>query len=101
MCLENPNDVSVSSIREIADAANVKPNTFVRMARSVGLDGYEDFANLSARKSAMAASAFPTAPAGCNRWRKGGKLVEALCRHGGERDPQHRGDLCGSNPPQT
>ena len=35
--LENPNDVSVSSIREIATAANVKPNTLVRMARSVGL----------------------------------------------------------------
>ncbi len=41
--LENPNDVGVSSIREIAAAANVKPNTFVRMARTVGFDGYDDF----------------------------------------------------------
>lgn len=41
--LENPNDVSVSSIREIATAAEVKPNTLVRLARSVGFDGYEDF----------------------------------------------------------
>ena len=41
--LENPNDVSVSSIREMADAAAVKPNTLVRMARTVGFDGYEDF----------------------------------------------------------
>ncbi len=41
--LENPNDVGVSSIREIADAAGVKPNTFVRMARTVGFDGYEGF----------------------------------------------------------
>jgi len=41
--LDNPNDVGVSSIREIAEAANVKPNTFVRMARSVGFNGYEDF----------------------------------------------------------
>ena len=41
--LENPNDVGVSSIREIAEAANVKPNTFVRMARTVGFNGYEDF----------------------------------------------------------
>ncbi len=41
--LENPNDVGVSSIREIADAAGVKPNTFVRMARSVGFEGYDDF----------------------------------------------------------
>ncbi len=41
--LENPNDVGVSSIREIASAAGVKPNTFVRMARSFGFEGYEDF----------------------------------------------------------
>ena len=41
--LENPNDVSVSTVREIAEAAKVKPNTFVRMARQVGFEGYEDF----------------------------------------------------------
>jgi len=41
--LDNPNDVGVSSIREIAEAANVKPNTFVRMARTVGFNGYEEF----------------------------------------------------------
>ena len=41
--LENPNDVGVSSIREIAAAALVKPNTFVRMARTFGFEGYDDF----------------------------------------------------------
>ena len=41
--LENPNEISVSSIREIAEAADVKPNTLVRLARSVGFDGYEEF----------------------------------------------------------
>lgn len=41
--LENPNDVGVSTVREIAEAANVKPNTFVRMARQVGFEGYEGF----------------------------------------------------------
>lgn len=41
--LENPNDVGVSSIREIAEAAQVKPNTFVRMARQIGFEGYDDF----------------------------------------------------------
>jgi len=35
--------VGVSSIREIAEAADVKPNTFVRLARSVGFEGYESF----------------------------------------------------------
>lgn len=41
--LENPNDVGVCTVREIAEAAHVKPNTFVRMARQVGFEGYEDF----------------------------------------------------------
>jgi len=35
--LENPRDVGVSTVREIAEAANVKPNTVVRMARQVGV----------------------------------------------------------------
>lgn len=41
--LENPNCVGVSTVREIAEFADVKPNTFVRMARQVGFEGYEDF----------------------------------------------------------
>lgn len=41
--MENPADVGVSTVREIAEAANVKPNTFVRMARQVGFEGYDDF----------------------------------------------------------
>ncbi|MEM9782045.1 MAG: MurR/RpiR family transcriptional regulator [Pseudomonadota bacterium] len=41
--LENPAEVGVSTVREIAEAANVKPNTVVRMARQVGFEGYEDF----------------------------------------------------------
>jgi len=41
--LENPREVGVSTVREIAEAAKVKPNTVVRMARQVGFEGYEDF----------------------------------------------------------
>ncbi|MEM9319740.1 MAG: MurR/RpiR family transcriptional regulator [Pseudomonadota bacterium] len=41
--LENPADVGVSTVREIAEAAKVKPNTVVRMARQVGFEGYDDF----------------------------------------------------------
>ncbi|WP_306047223.1 MurR/RpiR family transcriptional regulator [Nioella sp. MMSF_3534] len=41
--LENPQDVGVSTVREIAEAAKVKPNTVVRMARQAGFEGYEDF----------------------------------------------------------
>jgi len=41
--LEHPNEVGISSIREIAEAADVKPNTFVRMARNAGLSGFDEF----------------------------------------------------------
>jgi len=41
--LENPNEIGVSSIRQLADAAGVKPNTFVRLARAFGFDGFETF----------------------------------------------------------
>ncbi len=41
--MENPNEVGISSVREIAEAAKVKPNTFVRMARQLGYEGYEEF----------------------------------------------------------
>lgn len=41
--LENPAEVGVSSMREVAEAAAVKPNTLVRMARAAGFDGYDEF----------------------------------------------------------
>ncbi|MDX1430854.1 MAG: MurR/RpiR family transcriptional regulator [Gammaproteobacteria bacterium] len=41
--LDHPAEVGVSSISRLADAAGVKPNSLVRMARAVGYDGYEDF----------------------------------------------------------
>lgn len=40
--LDNPNEVGVSSIREIAEAAEVTANSLVRMARAAGFEGYED-----------------------------------------------------------
>lgn len=40
--LDNPNEVGLSSIREVAAAAEVKPNTLVRMARAIGLGGFEE-----------------------------------------------------------
>lgn len=41
--LDNPSDISISSINEMAKAAQVKPNTLVRMARSCGFGGYDEF----------------------------------------------------------
>ena len=41
--LENPREVGLSTVRETAAAAKVKPSTLVRMAQQMGFDGYEDF----------------------------------------------------------
>lgn len=41
--LDNPNGVAVSSIRKLADAAKIKPNTLVRLARILGFAGFEEF----------------------------------------------------------
>ena len=41
--IENKTEIGISSIREMALAAGVKPNTLVRLARVAGFDGYGDF----------------------------------------------------------
>ena len=73
--LENPNDVGVSSIREIADGANVKPNTFVRMARSVGFSGYEDFRQPFREEIRRGGINFPDRARWLQSLAEGGKLA--------------------------
>lgn len=72
--LENPNDVGVSSIREIAEAAMVKPNTFVRMARSVGFQGYDDFREPFREEIRSGGSSFPDRARWLQSLSRGGKL---------------------------
>lgn len=72
--LDNPNDVSVSSIREIAEAAKVKPNTFVRMARMAGFDGYEDFRRPFREEIRQGRESFPDRARWLQSLAKGGKL---------------------------
>ncbi len=57
--LDNPGEIAVSSMRSLADAAGVKPNTLVRMARAVGFDGYDDFRNPFRHYAAEGALSFP------------------------------------------
>lgn len=57
--LENPLEIGVSTVREIAAAAQVKPNTLVRMARQVGFEGYEDFRNPFRDAIRSGAASFP------------------------------------------
>ena len=72
--LENPNEVGVSSIREIADAAEVKPGSFMRMARAIGFDGYDDFREPFREEIRRGASPFPDRARWLQSLAKGGKL---------------------------
>lgn len=72
--LENPNDVGVSSIREIADAADVKPGSFMRMARAVGFAGYDDFREPFRQDIRRGASTFPDRARWLQSMAEGGKL---------------------------
>ncbi len=49
--LENPDRVSLASTREAAAAAGVTPNTFVRLSRVLGYDGFKAFKTHLARAS--------------------------------------------------
>lgn len=72
--LENPLDVSVSTVREIAEAANVKPNTLVRMARLIGFEGYDDFREPFRQAVRNGSASFPDRARWLQEVRKGGKL---------------------------
>lgn len=72
--LENPNDVGVSTVREIAEAAQVKPNTFVRMARKVGFEGYDDFRTPFRDEIRRGTATFPDRVRWLQELREAGKL---------------------------
>ena len=72
--LENPQDVGISTVREIAEAAKVKPNTFVRMARQVGFDGYDDFREPFREAIRRGAVSFPDRARWLQEIRKSGAL---------------------------
>ena len=40
--LENPSEIGISTVRQIAESAAVKPNTLVRLSRAVGFAGFDD-----------------------------------------------------------
>ena len=72
--LENPNDVGVSSIREIADAADVKPGSFMRMARAIGFEGYDDFRHPFRESIRQGAMPFPDRARWLQSLAEGGEL---------------------------
>ena len=41
--LDHPSEIALSSMRQLAQSANVPPNTLVRLAQSLGFEGFEEF----------------------------------------------------------
>ena len=74
--LDNANDIAISSVREIASDADVKPNTLVRLGRALGFDGYEDFRRPFREELRQGRESFPDRARWLQSLAKGG-------RHGG------------------
>lgn len=74
--LENPNEISVSSVRKIAEASHVHPNTLIRLARSFGFDGYEDFREVFRDDVRQGGTGFPDRARHLQTFAKGGRLQE-------------------------
>ncbi len=74
--LENSSLISVSSIRDMAQRAEVKPNTLVRMARALGFEGYEDFRRPFRDKVINGEDPFPERASWLKSLSKSGKLSE-------------------------
>lgn len=55
---QNPNDVAVGSINDIAARCNVHASSLVRFAQSLGYDGFKDLKELFHRRLATAAPGF-------------------------------------------
>ncbi len=73
--IDNPGEIGVLSMRQLADAADVQPNTMVRMARSIGFDNYEAFRKPFRSAAAQAAPSFTDRA----RWLQS---INARGRHG-------------------
>ena len=56
--IQNPNDVVIQSINNIAARCSVHPSSLVRFAQSLGYDGFKDLKELFNRRLATAAPGF-------------------------------------------
>ena len=57
--LDHSDDVGFQSVRQIASAAGVKPNSLVRMARAFGYEGFDDFREPFRERLKAGSLAFP------------------------------------------
>lgn len=74
--LDNPAEIGLGSVREVAGAAGVKPNTMVRMAREIGFDGFEAFREPFRNHLRSVVPTFPDRARWLQEIGHGGKLGE-------------------------
>ncbi len=72
--IENKMEIGISSIRELARAAGVKPNTLVRLARAAGFDGYDDFRKPFRAEIRQGTASFPDRARWLQSLKRTGKL---------------------------
>src|SRR5271167_1488104 len=71
--LERPRDVALLSMREQARQAGVQPATMTRLAKHLGLDGYDRVRELTRQRCVTAMSASPARPAPRSRAKSSGE----------------------------
>lgn len=57
--LDKPNEIGVSSIRQLAARADVKPNTLVRLSRALGMKSYDSFREVFRSEIRQGREAYP------------------------------------------
>ncbi len=57
--LQNPGEVSVCSIRQLAARAEVKPNSLVRLSRALGMESYDAFREIFRAEIRQAGDSYP------------------------------------------
>lgn len=72
--LENPNVIGVNSLRQIAQAADVTPNTLVRLARQIGFEGFDSFREPFREEIREGRENFPDRARWLQALSRGGKL---------------------------
>ena len=81
--LDHPREVAVSSMRQVADDAGVKPNTLVRLARELGFEGYDDLRQHFQRDVTRTGASFPSKARWLHSLAAGGRYSTLLAEMAG------------------
>lgn len=72
--LENPAEVSMCSIRQLAARAEVKPNSLVRLSQALGMESYEAFRDVFRDEVRQGGESYPDRARWLQRQSKQGRL---------------------------